>query len=76
MMDKIPEKVMVVVDEAYHEYVTSPDYPDTMRYLKGGRSIIILRTFSKIYGLAGLRIGYGITKKEFVDEMNKVRQPF
>lgn len=76
LMNKIPEKVMVVVDEAYFEYVTSPYYPDTMRHLIEGRNILILRTFSKIYGLAGLRIGYGITKKEFVDEMNKVRQPF
>jgi len=76
MMETIPERVLVVVDEAYYEYVTSPDYPDTIRYLRDGRNIIILRTFSKIYGLAGLRIGYGITKKEFVEEMNKVRQPF
>lgn len=76
MMKRIPEEVIVVVDEAYYEYVTSNDYPDTMGYLRKGRNIIILRTFSKIYGLAGLRIGYGITKKEFVEEMNKVRQPF
>lgn len=76
MMNRLPERVLIVVDEAYHEYVTSPDYPDTMRYFRDGRNIIILRTFSKIYGLAGLRIGYGITRKEFVEEMNKVRQPF
>ncbi|MBI5199906.1 MAG: histidinol-phosphate transaminase [Nitrospirae bacterium] len=76
MMKNLPEGVLVVVDEAYYEYVTSRDYPDTMKYLREGRNIIILRTFSKIYGLAGLRIGYGITKKEFVNEMNKVRQPF
>lgn len=76
MMKNLPEGVLVVVDEAYHEYVTSRDYPDTMKYLREGRNIIILRTFSKIYGLAGLRIGYGITKKKFVNEMNKVRQPF
>lgn len=76
MMKELPEDILVIVDEAYHEYVTSRDYPDTMRYLREGRNIIILRTFSKIYGLAGLRIGYGITKKELVDEMNKVRQPF
>lgn len=76
MMKNLPEGVLVVVDEAYYEYVTSRDYPDTMKYLREGRNIIILRTFSKIYGLAGLRIGYGITKKKFVNEMNKVRQPF
>ncbi|MEK6691480.1 MAG: histidinol-phosphate transaminase [Nitrospirota bacterium] len=76
MMKNLPEVVLVVVDEAYYEYVTSRDYPDTMKYLREGRNIIILRTFSKIHGLAGLRIGYGITKKKFVNEMNKVRQPF
>jgi histidinol-phosphate aminotransferase len=76
MMKTLPENVFVVVDEAYYEYVTSPYYSDTIGYLRGGRNILILRTFSKIYGLAGLRIGYGITKKGLVDEMNKVRQPF
>lgn len=76
MMKTLPENIYVIMDEAYYEYVTSQDYPDTLSYLMEGRNIIILRTFSKIYGLAGLRIGYGITKKEFVNEMNKVRQPF
>lgn len=76
MMKTLPENIHVIMDEAYYEYVTSQDYPDTLSYLMEGRNILILRTFSKIYGLAGLRIGYGITKKEFVNEMNKVRQPF
>ena len=75
-MKSIPESVMVVVDEAYYEYVTREDYPDSLDYLKAGRNIIVLRTFSKIYGLAGLRIGYGISKPEFILEMNKIRQPF
>ncbi|MEW6410236.1 MAG: aminotransferase class I/II-fold pyridoxal phosphate-dependent enzyme, partial [Nitrospirota bacterium] len=75
-MERLPEDIIVVVDEAYHEYVTAKDYPDTLQYLKNGRNIIILRTFSKIYGLAGFRIGYGLTKESFVNYMNRVRQPF
>src|SRR3989454_12515964 len=57
-MRAIPPDVIVVFDEAYHEYVTAADYPDTMSLLKAGRNIVLLRTFSKIYGLAGLRIRY------------------
>lgn len=75
-MKLIPDNVLVVLDEAYYEYVCDKDYPDTLKYFCGGRDILILRTFSKIYGLAGLRIGYGITKKEIVSEMNKIREPF
>ncbi|UCG78446.1 MAG: histidinol-phosphate transaminase [Nitrospirota bacterium] len=75
-MDAVPEGVLVVVDEAYYEYVQDGDYPDSMRYLKDGRDILILRTFSKIYGLAGLRIGYGFTTEEIATELNKVRPPF
>ena len=58
-MGSIPEHILVVMDEAYYEYVTDKDYPDSFKYFKEGRNIIILRTFSKIHGLAGLRIGYG-----------------
>jgi histidinol-phosphate aminotransferase len=75
-MSRVPEDVLVVVDEAYFEYVTSPEYPDTFKYLRDGRNIIILRTFSKIYGLAGLRIGYGFAPPKLVDLMNRVRAPF
>lgn len=75
-MGRVPGHVLVVVDEAYFEYVTRADYPDSMDYLKEGRNILVLRTFSKIYGLAGLRIGYGITKPELCQLMQKVRQPF
>jgi len=75
-MEKVPEGVLVIVDEAYYEYISSPDYADSMKYFKQGRDILILRTFSKIYGLAGLRIGYGIAKTSIITEMNKVRQPF
>ncbi len=75
-MARLPEHVIVAVDEAYFEYVTHADYPDSLDYLKEGRNVLALRTFSKIYGLAGLRIGYGITKPEIAGLMNKVRQPF
>ncbi len=75
-MDRVPDDVLVVVDEAYFEYVKDPNYPDSLKYLKEGKDMIILRTFSKIYGLAGLRIGYGISNEETISELNKVRAPF
>lgn len=75
-MRKLPDGVLVVIDEAYHEYVSSPEYPDSMKYLRQGKDILILRTFSKIYGLAGLRIGYGIAGTPIITDMNRVRQPF
>ena len=75
-MKRVPEGILVVCDEAYCEYVTKPDYPDGMKYLAQGKDILILRTFSKMYGLAGLRIGYGIGRKDIIGEMNKLRPPF
>jgi len=75
-MDRVPDHVIVAVDEAYFEYVTHAEYPDSLDYLKDGKNILALRTFSKIYGLAGLRIGYGITTAAIAELMNKVRQPF
>jgi len=75
-MRMVPDSVLVIVDEAYYEYVSSPDYADTFTYLKKNKNVLILRTFSKIYGLAGLRIGYGISHKKISSQMNKVRQPF
>ena len=75
-MQAIPPDVIVVFDEAYYEYVTAADYPDTLSLLKGGRNVVLLRTFSKIYGLAGLRIGYGLTTPEIVRHLNRIRPPF
>lgn len=75
-MDAVPEGVLAIADEAYFEYVQDKRYPDTLKYLKQGRDILILRTFSKIYGLAGLRIGYGISQKSIINELDKVRPPF
>ncbi len=76
MMEKVPENILVVLDEAYYEYVSAPDYADSMKYLHSEKNLLILRTFSKIYGLAGLRIGYGIAKKKVLDNMNRLREPF
>jgi len=75
-MEKVPGDILVVLDEAYYEYVTDPDYADSMQYLVSDRNVLILRTFSKIYGLAGLRIGYGIAKKTILIDMNRLREPF
>jgi len=76
-LDAVPEHVLVVVDQAYLEYVVDPDYPDAIEeYFKAGRPIAVLRTFSKIYGLAGLRVGYMVAPEEVVRNANKVRRAF
>jgi histidinol-phosphate aminotransferase len=75
-LERIPPGVLIVVDEAYFEYVEDPEYPDSLLYQGRGRPLLTLRTFSKLYGLAGLRIGYGIAAKEIIDLMQRVRQPF
>ncbi len=76
MLGAIPENVMVVMDEAYYEFVTRPDFPRSIDYVMEGKNIFVLRTFSKIYGLAGLRVGYGIAKEELITDLNRVRAPF
>jgi histidinol-phosphate aminotransferase len=73
-MDKVPEHVVVVFDEAYYEFLQSP--PDTLKYVHEGRNVVVLRTFSKIQGLANLRIGYGFGKKDLIEILQKTRQPF
>lgn len=73
---KIPREVLVVFDEAYYEYVTATDYPDILSYVKEKRNVVVLRTFSKIYGLAGLRIGYGIAPLHIAELVHRVREPF
>ena len=75
-MEQVPNDVLVVFDEAYYEYVARSDYPQTLPYVLEGRNFVITRTFSKIYGLAGLRIGYGIAPPALVETLNRVRQPF
>jgi histidinol-phosphate aminotransferase len=76
LLARVPEHVVVVFDEAYFEYVRSSQFPDSMAYVRQGRNAIVLRTFSKIYGLAGLRIGYGVTTPEIANFLNRVRPPF
>ncbi|MEK6645111.1 MAG: histidinol-phosphate transaminase [Candidatus Firestonebacteria bacterium] len=76
LLAKISDNTIVVFDEAYAEYVDREDYPDSLKYVEEGKNVIILRTFSKIYGLAGLRVGYAIAKPEIIEVLNKVRQPF
>jgi histidinol-phosphate aminotransferase len=74
---RIPEHVLVVVDQAYFEYIDRDDYPDAVEaYVKAGRRVAVLRTFSKIYGLAGLRVGYAVAPREVCAAMAKVRRPF
>lgn len=75
-LGKLPERVIVVVDEAYFEYVTAGDYPDSMAARKKRNTLIILRTFSKMYSLASVRIGYAIAHPFVVQCLHKVRQPF
>jgi histidinol-phosphate aminotransferase len=75
--DRVPDHVLTVVDQAYFEYVDDPDYPDVIaEYAKRGRRVLVLRTFSKIYGLAGLRVGYGIGPEAVITAIGKVRRPF
>ena len=76
LLARIPDRVVVVFDEAYYEYVRSVEYPDSLGYLRQGKNVAVLRTFSKIYGLAGLRVGYGLTTPEIADYVNRVRPPF
>jgi len=73
---KVSRDLLLIVDEAYFEYVQEPAYPDSLRYHDEERALLTLRTFSKLYGLAGLRIGYGVGPKSLVAMMQRVRQPF
>jgi len=72
----LPDHVICVVDEAYAEYVEFKDYPDAVTWLPDFDNLLVTRTFSKIHGLAGLRIGYGVSSSDIADMLNRVRQPF
>jgi len=73
-MSRVPEDIVVVFDEAYFEFLDDP--PDMLRFVRNERNVVVLRTFSKIHGLAGLRIGYAIAPPEIIEVLHKTRQPF
>ncbi len=75
-MERVPSDVLVVSDEAYYEYVTADDYPETIPLLKRFKNLVVLRTFSKAYGLAALRIGFGVMHHELASLIDPVRPPF
>jgi histidinol-phosphate aminotransferase len=75
-MQKVPDSVLVIFDEAYYEYAEDPEYESGLKYVLEGRNVIVLRTFSKIYGLAALRIGYGLTTPELAGAVERVMEPF
>ncbi|RAK22152.1 histidinol-phosphate aminotransferase [Anoxybacillus vitaminiphilus] len=75
-LEKVPKHVLVVVDEAYYEYVQAEDYPQTVPLLNEYDNLMILRTFSKAYGLAALRVGYGIAGETLIRQMEPAREPF
>lgn len=75
-MDRIPEDVVVAFDEAYFEYVNKEAFPNTLRYVEEGRNVIVFRTFSKLFGLAGFRVGYCLAKEDFIDAFRRVSPPF
>jgi len=75
-LDSIPPQVLVVLDEAYYEYVQRPDYSRSLDSVRAGRNILVLRTFSKVHGLAGLRLGYGMGHPDLIECLNRIRSPF
>ncbi|MGD2279175.1 MAG: histidinol-phosphate transaminase [Candidatus Omnitrophota bacterium] len=76
-IEKVPEDVLVFIDEAYYEYAKGEDYPETLSLVKRkDRNVVIARTFSKAYSLAGLRVGYGLARPDIADILNKTREPF
>jgi len=76
LLKRVPERVIVVLDEAYNEYLPPSSRTDTPRWLKRYQNLVVTRTFSKAYGLAGLRVGYGLAHPSVAEMMNRVRQPF
>ena len=75
-MARMPERTIVIFDEAYMEFAMGPDFPNTLEYVRQGRKVIVLRTFSKAASLAGLRVGYGVADADAIALMNRIRQPF
>lgn len=76
LLQGLTSNIVLVMDEAYYEYVSDPGYPESLELVKEGRPVLALRTFSKVYGLAGLRIGYGIAPDYMIRDISRVREPF
>ena len=76
LLQAVPSRVLVVLDEAYNEYLPLESKYDSVKWLKRNPNLVVVRTFSKAYGLAGLRVGYGLMHPALADIMNRVRQPF
>ena len=75
-IQKVPKEVLIVLDEAYFEYITDPSYQNSINLIKDNANVIVLRTFSKAYGLAGFRVGYAVAQKELIAQLDPVREPF
>ncbi len=75
-MERVGDEVLVIFDEAYGEYADRDQYPDAVRYVKEGRNVLVLRTFSKLFGLAGVRVGYALGKPDLIRALAAVREPF
>lgn len=72
----LPDRVLVVLDEAYKEFVEDPDYPEGLDYVRAGKNVLVTRTFSKVYGLAGLRVGFAVGHPDFIGGMKRIREAF
>jgi histidinol-phosphate aminotransferase len=75
-LEKVPSHILVVLDEAYYEYVTAADYYNSIELTRKYQNLIVLRTFSKIYGLASFRVGYGVANRNIIKALESVREPF
>lgn len=76
IVKNVNENTLLILDEAYYDYIERDDFPDSLKYVKENKNVLILRTFSKMHGLAGLRIGFGISNKEIIDYLMRVKLPF
>jgi histidinol-phosphate aminotransferase len=75
-MDGLPEDVLLICDEAYHEYADRESFPETLPLVRHGRNVLVLRTFSKLYGLAGFRVGYCVAREDMIEALGRVSLPF
>ncbi|MBU0671441.1 MAG: histidinol-phosphate transaminase [Candidatus Margulisbacteria bacterium] len=75
-LNKVPNNILIIIDEAYMEFAESKEFPDSLKYVKNRKNVLVLRTFSKFYGLAGLRVGYGVAKAELTKYMFRLKPPF